>query len=152
DCGYGWYLDGRMEKKTNTFTDFIAAAEHLIGNGYTKAGNIYAEGRSAGGMLMGAICSMRPGLWKLVHLDVPSVDVLTNMCDEDLPLTPPEWAEWGSPLESEEAYRRIAGYCPYSNLAAKAYPNVIITAGLTDPRVTYWEPAKWLAKFRTLNT
>ena len=150
--GYGWYLDSKKEKKVNTFLDYIAAAEHLIADGYTTAGNIYAEGRSAGGMLMGTVTNMRPDLWKLVHLGVPFVDVLNTMCDKDLPLTPPEWPEWGNPLESRDDYDTIADYCAYQNLAAKDYPHTLITSSLTDYRVTYWEPAKYAAKMREVNT
>jgi len=152
DKGYQWYLDAKCQTKTNTFHDFIAAAEHLIAEGYTTAGNIYAEGRSAGGMLMGAITNMRPDLWKMVHLGVPFVDVLNTMCDDTLPLTPPEWPEWGNPITDEAAYDMIASYCPYSNMTAKAYPHVLITSSLTDYRVTYWEPTKYAAKMRAMNT
>jgi oligopeptidase B len=152
DKGHGWYLDGKMEKKENTFADFIAAAEHLIAQGYTSAGNIFAEGRSAGGMLMGAVTNLRPELWKVVHLGVPFVDVLNTMCDDTLPLTPPEWPEWGNPITDAAAYDRLAGYCPYTNLVPKAYPHTLITSSLTDYRVTYWEPAKYTAKMRANNT
>ena len=152
DCGYGWYLDGKLAKKTNTFADFIAAAEHLIAEGYTAKGRIAAHGGSAGGMLMGAVANMRPELFASIVAEVPFVDVLTTMCDKDLPLTPPEWPEWGNPLEDAEAYRRIAAYAPYENVTAQAYPAIFATAGLTDPRVTYWEPAKWVAKLRRLKT
>ena len=152
DCGYGWYLDGKLAKKTNTFADFIAAAEHLIAEGYTAKGRIAAHGGSAGGMLMGAVANMRPELFASIVAEVPFVDVLTTMCDKDLPLTPPEWPEWGNPLEDAEAYRRIAAYAPYENVTTQAYPAIFATAGLTDPRVTYWEPAKWVAKLRRLKT
>ncbi|MBI1363839.1 MAG: prolyl oligopeptidase family serine peptidase [Proteobacteria bacterium] len=152
DKGYRWYLDGKMENKTNTFHDYIAAADCLIAEKFTSAGNIYAEGRSAGGMLMGAVTNLRPELWKLVHLGVPFVDVLNTMCDDTLPLTPPEWPEWGNPITDTAAYDRIAGYCPYTNLAPKAYPHTLITSSLTDYRVTYWEPAKYAAKMRSVNT
>ena len=150
--GYHWYRDGRAEKKPNTFGDFIAAAEALIAEGLASAGNIAAHGGSAGGMLMGAIANMRPDLFKAVLADVPFVDVLNTMLDDTLPLTPPEWPEWGNPIESPEAYDAILDYSPYDNVAAKAYPNIYVTAGLTDPRVTYWEPAKWVAKLRELKT
>ena len=152
DCGYGWYLDGKLDKKTNTFADFIAAAEHLIAARYTAKGRIAAHGGSAGGMLMGAVANMRPDLFASIVAEVPFVDVLNTMCDADLPLTPPEWPEWGNPIEDEDAYRTIAAYAPYENVAAKAYPAIFATAGLTDPRVTYWEPAKWVAKLRRLKT
>ena len=150
DCGYGWYLDGKLDKKTNTFADFIAAAEHLIAEGYTAKGRIAAHGGSAGGMLMGAVANMRPDLFASIVAEVPFVDVLNTMCDAALPLTPPEWPEWGNPIEDAEAYRRIAAYAPYENVTAQAYPSIFATAGLTDPRVTYWEPAKWVAKLRQL--
>ncbi len=152
ECGYQWYLDGKFNKKMNTFTDFITVAEHLIKKRYATAGNIYAEGRSAGGMLMGAVTNMRPDLWKMVHAGVPFVDVLNTMSDETLPLTPPEWPEWGNPIVSQIDYNRIVAYSPYDNVATKDYPNILVTAGLTDPRVTYWEPAKWVAKLRDHKT
>ena len=152
DCGYGWYLDGKLDKKTNTFADFIAAAEHLIAARYTAKGRIAAHGGSAGGLLMGAVTNMRPDLFASIVAEVPFVDVLNTMCDANLPLTPPEWPEWGNPIEDEDAYRTIASYAPYENVAVKAYPAIFATAGLTDPRVTYWEPAKWVAKLRRLKT
>ena len=152
DCGYGWYLDGKLTKKANTFADFIAAAEHLIAEGYTAKGRIAAHGGSAGGMLMGAVANMRPDLFAGIVAEVPFVDVLNTMCDADLPLTPPEWPEWGNPIEDEAAWRTIASYAPYENVEAKDYPAIFATAGLTDPRVTYWEPAKWVARLRRLKT
>ncbi|MEQ8355519.1 MAG: S9 family peptidase [Kiloniellaceae bacterium] len=152
DKGYGWYLDGKLEKKTNTFRDFISAAEALIDRGFTRSGQIVGHGGSAGGLLMGAVANMRPDLFRGIIADVPFVDVLTTMCDAELPLTPPEWPEWGNPIESEEAYRTIAAYSPYDNVDAKDYPAILVTAGLTDPRVTYWEPAKWVAKLRATKT
>ena len=150
DCGYGWYLDGKLERKTNTFADFIAAAEHLIAEGYTTKGQIAAHGGSAGGMLMGAAANMRPDLFAGIVAEVPFVDVLNTMCDAALPLTPPEWPEWGNPIEDAEACQTIASYAPYENVTTQAYPAIFATAGLTDPRVTYWEPAKWVAKLRRL--
>jgi oligopeptidase B len=152
DKGWGWFLDGRKEKKTNTFTDFIACAEHLSANGYGKAGRMVAYGGSAGGMLMGAVANMRPDLWSGIIAAVPFVDVLNTMSDTSLPLTPPEWPEWGNPLEDEAAYDRIAGYSPYDQVSAKPYPPVLATGGLSDPRVTYWEPQKWVAKLRQYST
>ncbi|MDX2275994.1 MAG: S9 family peptidase [Hyphomonadaceae bacterium] len=152
ELGFGWFLDGRLEKRPNTFTDFIACAELLIAQGYGRAGNIVTEGRSAGGMLMGAITNMRPDLWAGVIGGVPFVDVLNTMSDASLPLTPPEWPEWGNPLESAEDYDRIAAYSPYDNISPKPYPAVLSTGGLTDPRVTYWEPTKWAAKLREFTT
>ena len=152
DKGYGWYLHGKREKKVNTFKDFISAAEALIEQGLTRAGQIVGHGGSAGGLLMGAVANMRPDLFRGIIAEVPFVDVLTTMCDKDLPLTPPEWPEWGNPLESVEAYRTIAAYSPYDNVEAKNYPAILATAGLTDPRVTYWEPAKWVARLRATKT
>ncbi|ODT89278.1 S9 family peptidase [Phenylobacterium sp. SCN 70-31] len=148
DKGWGWFLDGRKEKKTNTFTDFIACAEHLIAQGYGSRGRIAAYGGSAGGMLMGAVANLRPDLWGAIVAAVPFVDVLNTMSDTSLPLTPPEWPEWGNPIEDAQAYDRIAGYSPYDQVSAQAYPPILATGGLSDPRVTYWEPAKWVAKLR----
>jgi len=148
DKGWGWFLDGRKDKKENSFTDFIACAEHLIAEGYATKGKIAAYGGSAGGMLMGAVANLRPDLWGAIIAAVPFVDVLNTMSDTSLPLTPPEWPEWGNPLEDPEAYDRIAGYSPYDQISAQAYPPVLATGGLSDPRVTYWEPAKWIAKLR----
>ena len=150
--GYGWFLDGRGPKKPNTFTDFIASAEHLTAEGYGQAGRIVAYGGSAGGMLMGAIANLRPDLWAGIIGAVPFVDVLNTMSDISLPLTPPEWPEWGNPLEDPAAYDLIAGYSPYDNITAQPYPAVLATGGLSDPRVTYWEPAKWVAKLREETT
>ena len=150
--GYGWYLDGKLQKKQNTFLDFIAAADHMIEENLTRPGRIAIHGGSAGGMLVGACANMRPSLWGAVVGEVPFVDVLTTMCDTDLPLTPPEWPEWGNPIESAEAYNYIKSYSPVDNVTAQAYPPMLVTAGLTDPRVTYWEPAKWVAKLRALKT
>ncbi len=148
DKGWGWFLDARRFTKKNTFTDFIAAAEHLISTGHGKAGHIVAQGGSAGGLLMGAVNNMRPDLWAGVIGQVPFVDVINTMSDVSLPLTPPEWPEWGNPLEDPEAYDYIASYSPYDNIEAKAYPAVLATGGLSDPRVTYWEPEKWVARLR----
>lgn len=152
ELGWGWFQDGKRFTKKNTFTDFVACAETLIAQGYGRAGNIVCEGRSAGGLLMGAITNMRPDLWAGVIAGVPFVDVLNTMSDVSLPLTPPEWPEWGNPLEDAQAYDYIASYCPYSNIAQKAYPAVLATGGLTDPRVTYWEPQKYVAKLRPHST
>ncbi len=150
--GYRWYTDGRLEKKTNTFKDFISAGEHLAAEGFTRRGNIVAQGGSAGGMLMGAVANMAPDLFLGLIANVPFVDVLNTMLDKDLPLTPPEWREWGNPIESAEEFASIRAYSPYDNVAAKDYPHIFAIAGLTDPRVTYWEPAKWVARLRELNT
>lgn len=150
--GYQWYKNGKMEQKTNTFKDFISSAEHLISKGYTQKGAILAHGGSAGGMLMGAVANMAPELFAAIIAEVPFVDVLNTMLDDTLPLTPPEWPEWGNPIESPEAYERIKSYSPYDNVKAQDYPAMLVVAGLTDPRVTYWEPAKWVARLRTLKT
>jgi oligopeptidase B len=150
--GWGWFLDGRREHKTNSFTDFVACAEHLIEAGHSRAGRIVAHGGSAGGLLMGAVLNMRPDLWAGVAASVPFVDVLTTMSDESLPLTPPEWPEWGNPLKDATAYDRIASWSPYDQVQAQAYPPVLALGGLSDPRVTYWEPAKWVARLRATTT
>jgi oligopeptidase B len=152
DKGYAWYEAGKLMHKKNTFLDFVHAAEHLCQAGYTQPGNITIQGASAGGMLVGAALNLRPDLFKAVVGEVPFVDVLNTMCDAELPLTPPEWPEWGNPISSEEAYRYIASYSPYDNVAVTAYPHILATAGLTDPRVTYWEPAKWVARLRECKT
>jgi len=152
DKGYRWYTDGKLDKKVNTFTDFIAAGAHLAAQGYTRRGRIVANGGSAGGMLMGAVANMAPDLFLGIIADVPFVDVLNTMLDKDLPLTPPEWREWGNPIESGRDFEIIRSYSPYDNVEAKAYPHIFAYGGLTDPRVTYWEPAKWIAKLRRLNT
>lgn len=148
DRGYRWYLDGKLEGKENTFKDFVAAGRHLVAEGYAAEGRIVAHGGSAGGLLVGAALNRAPELFGAAIAEVPFVDVLNTMRDETLPLTPPEWSEWGDPIRDEAARRRIASYCPYSNVEGKAYPPVLATAGLTDPRVGYWEPAKWIARLR----
>lgn len=152
DKGWNWFLSARRMTKKNTFTDFIASAEHLIERNYARAGNIVAYGGSAGGMLMGAVTNMRPELWAGVIGQVPFVDVLNTMSDTSLPLTPPEWPEWGNPLEDAEAYDYIASYSPYDQITSQAYPAVLSVGGLSDPRVTYWEPAKWVARLRPAST
>jgi len=152
DKGWGWFLDARRFTKKNTFTDFIAAAEHLIGQDYARSGNIVAQGGSAGGLLMGAVNNMRPDLWAGVIGQVPFVDVINTMSDTSLPLTPPEWPEWGNPIEDPEAYDYMMSYSPYDQVGPMAYPAVLATGGLSDPRVTYWEPEKWVAKLRPATT
>lgn len=152
DKGWGWFLDGRKFKKKNTFTDFTAAADHLIARSYARTGNIVAQGGSAGGLLMGAVANMRPELWAGIIGQVPFVDVINTMSDTSLPLTPPEWPEWGNPLEDPEAYDYMMSYSPYDQVDAKAYPAILATGGLSDPRVTYWEPQKWVAKLRPATT
>ena len=150
--GYGWYLDGKREKKKNTFHDFIDAGRHLVSEGYSAPDRVIAQGGSAGGMLMGAVTNMAPDLFAGIIANVPFVDVLNTMLDKDLPLTPPEWPEWGNPIEDADAFHYIQSYSPYDQVEAKAYPHVFALAGLTDPRVTYWEPAKWVARLRELKT
>ena len=150
--GYRWYRTGKLGDKRNTFTDFIACAEGLAQAGIGRVGNFVCHGGSAGGMLIGAVINMRPDLFRAAIADVPFVDVLNTMCDKTLPLTPPEWPEWGNPIDDKAVYKYIAGYSPYDNVRAQAYPNLFVTAGLTDPRVTYWEPAKWVARLRELKT
>jgi oligopeptidase B len=148
DKGWGWYLDGKREKKTNSFDDFAACARTLIDQKYTGAKHIVAHGASAGGMLMGAVANRAGELFAGIVAEVPFVDVLNTMLDHALPLTPPEWPEWGNPTESEKDFRTILSYSPYDNVAAKDYPAILAMGGLTDPRVTYWEPAKWIARLR----
>ncbi len=152
DKGWRWYANGKLAKKTNTFTDFIAAAEHLVAEGFTRPERIVAQGGSAGGMLMGAVANMRPDLFAGIVAEVPFVDMLTTMLDDTLPLTPPEWPEWGNPIADEAAFHRIRSYSPVDNVSAQAYPSIFALAGLTDPRVTYWEPAKWMARLRAADT
>jgi oligopeptidase B len=150
DLGYHWYTQGKLDKRTNTFNDFVDVAKHLIQNNYASAGNIAIAGGSAGGELMGAVVNQAPELWGAVASHVPFVDVLNTMLDATLPLTPPEWAEWGNPIEDKAAFELIRSYSPYDQLQPGAYPPIMVTAGLNDPRVTYWEPAKYVAKLRTL--
>ncbi|MGE3067213.1 MAG: S9 family peptidase [Hyphomicrobiaceae bacterium] len=150
--GSRWYTEGKRRTKRNTFTDFIAVGEHLARTGFTKRGRIVAYGGSAGGMLMGAVANMAPDLFLGIIADVPFVDVLNTMLDETLPLTPPEWPEWGNPIESAEEFEIIRSYSPYDNIERKRYPHILAYGGLTDPRVTYWEPAKWIARLRERNT
>ena len=146
--GYRWYREGRRAAKHNTFSDYIACAEALIEAGYSAAGRIAALGGSAGGMLVGAVLNRRAELFRAAVADVPFVDVLNTMLDPDLPLTPPEWPEWGNPIEDPAAYADIAAYSPYDNISPAPYPHLLVTAGVSDPRVTYWEPAKWVARLR----
>lgn len=152
DLGQQWYHDGKLDKRTNTFNDFVDVAKGLIDAGWTSAGRIATAGRSAGGELMGAIVNSDPELWGAVIADVPFVDVLNTMLDADLPLTPGEWPEWGNPIEDRAAFELIRSYSPYDNVVAQGYPPMFISGGLNDPRVTYWEPAKWAAKLRATKT
>ncbi len=152
DKGWGWYLDGKRKKKTNSFDDFAASARALIDAKYTSVKRIVGHGASAGGMLMGAVANRSGELFAGIVAEVPFVDVLNTMLDDTLPLTPPEWPEWGNPIESAEDFRTILSYSPYDNVAARDYPAVLAMGGLTDPRVTYWEPAKWIARLRATMT
>jgi oligopeptidase B len=150
--GWRWYEDGKLAHKPNTFSDFLAATRHLVAEGFAAKDRVVAHGASAGGMLMGAIANAAPELYAGIIADVPFVDVLATMLDESLPLTPPEWLEWGDPIRSPEAFATIRAYSPYDNVRAQRYPAILALAGLTDPRVTYWEPAKWVAKLRASMT
>jgi oligopeptidase B len=150
--GRSWYKTGKLEHKMNTFKDFVSVAQHLIDAKFTSRRKIVAQGGSAGGMLMGVVTNLAPELFNGIVAEVPFVDVLTTMLDDTLPLTPPEWPEWGNPIASIEAYKNIAAYSPVDNVVAKAYPHILAVGGLTDPRVTYWEPAKWVARLRELKT
>jgi oligopeptidase B len=152
DLGYQWYLDGKLAKRTNTFNDFVDAAKGLVAAGWAAPGLISASGGSAGGELMGAVINQAPEQFKAVVAHVPFVDVLNTMLDESLPLTPGEWPEWGNPITSKADFELIRSYSPYDQVKAQAYPALMVTAGLNDPRVTYWEPAKWVAKLRELKT
>ncbi|WP_174279045.1 S9 family peptidase [Sphingomonas bacterium] len=152
DLGQQWYLDGKLDRRNNTFADFVDVARGLVADGWTAAGRIAIAGGSAGGELMGAVINSDPELWGAVIADVPFVDVLNTMMDADLPLTPGEWPEWGNPIEDAAAFATIRGYDPYLNVRAQRYPPLFISGGLNDPRVTYWEPAKWAAKLRSFKT
>jgi len=152
ELGRRWYEDGKLAHKTNTFTDFIACAEHLVAEGYTSPDRVVARGGSAGGLLMGAVVNARPDLFRAVVAEVPFVDCLTTILDETLPLTVTEWEEWGNPVADPDVYRLMKSYSPYDNVEAKEYPALLVTGGLNDPRVQYWEPAKWVAKLRATKT
>ena len=152
DLGYGWYLDGKLEHRANSFNDFVDSARGLVAAGFAQAGNIAIRGGSAGGELVAAVANSDPDLWGAVVADVPFVDVLNTMLDDSLPLTPLEWPEWGNPLADKAAFETILSYSPYDNVRTQAYPPMLVTAGLHDPRVTYWEPAKWTARLRAART
>lgn len=152
EMGYQWYLDGKLGKRTNTFNDFVDVAKHLVAENYTSKGNISISGGSAGGELVGAAVIQAPDMWRSATLGVPFVDVLNTMLDASLPLTAPEWSEWGNPIESKEVFELLRSYSPYDNIVAREYPPMLVTGGLNDPRVTYWEPAKWTAKMRATKT
>jgi oligopeptidase B len=148
DKGWAWYEQGKLAHKENTFHDFIAAARYLIAQGMSAPKRIIASGGSAGGMLMGAVANMAPDLFAGIIADVPFVDVINTMLDDSLPLTPPEWLEWGNPISDAKAFATMLAYSPYDNVRAQNYPAILALSGLTDPRVTYWEPTKWVAKLR----
>ena len=152
DLGRAWYKAGKLERRTNTFNDFVDVAKGLIERGFTQAGKISISGGSAGGELMGAVINSDPDLWGAVVAHVPFVDVLATMLDPTLPLTPGEWPEWGNPIEDKAAFELIRSYSPYDQVKPQAYPPLLVTAGLNDPRVTYWEPAKWVARLREVKT
>ncbi len=152
DKGWRWYEDGKLGKKPNSFHDFLAAARFLIAQGYTSPGRIVAQGGSAGGLLMGAVANLAPDLFAGLIADVPFVDVLATMLDASLPLTPAEWLEWGDPIHDRAAFDTIRSYSPIDNVRAQRYPAILALGGLTDPRVTYWEPAKWVARLRAIMT
>ena len=149
EMGRAWYEDGKMRHKVNTFTDFIACAEHLVSAGYAAPGRLAARGASAGGLLIGAVLNLRPDLFRALIAEVPFVDVVNTMLDETLPLTITEWEEWGNPHLAEQ-YGWMRGYSPYENVVAGDRPAILATAGLNDPRVAYWEPAKWVARLRAV--
>jgi oligopeptidase B len=150
--GWRWYREGKLAHKRNTFGDFIAAAAYLVTARWTAPARMIAQGGSAGGLLMGAVANMKPDLFAGIIAEVPFVDVLNTMLDASLPLTPPEWPEWGNPIADAQAFADIDGYSPYDNVRAQAYPPMLVLAGLADPRVTYWEPAKWVARLRARKT
>ena len=152
DLGHQWFLDGKLDKRTNTFNDFVDVAKGLVAAGFTAPGRIAINGRSAGGELVGAVVNSDPDLWGAVVGDVPFVDVVNTMLDDTLPLTPGEWPEWGNPITDKQVFDYMRSYSPYDNVHAQDYPPLLITGGLTDPRVTYWEPAKWAAKLRATKT
>jgi oligopeptidase B len=152
ELGRRWYDDGKLLRKTNTFTDFVASAEHLVHGGWTSPDRLAARGGSAGGLLMGAVANLRPDLFRAIVAEVPFVDCLTTILDESLPLTITEWEEWGDPVHDAAVYDLMKSYSPYDNVEAKDYPALLVTGGLNDPRVQYWEPAKWVAKLRATKT
>jgi len=151
ELGRHWYEEGKLLHKKNSFTDFITCAEHVIAQGYTKSEKLFVMGGSAGGLLIGAVVNMRPDLFKGAVAQVPFVDVITTMLDPNIPLTTGEYDEWGDP-NHKESYEYIMSYSPYDNVKAKAYPHLLVTTGLHDSQVQYWEPAKWVAKLRTMKT
>ncbi|HMC52494.1 MAG TPA: S9 family peptidase [Acidimicrobiales bacterium] len=152
ELGRPWYERGKLLHKRTTFTDFIAAAEHLVAERWTAPEQLMARGGSAGGMLVGAVANLRPDLFAAMVAEVPFVDCLTTILDESLPLTVTEWEEWGNPVDDPEVYRYMRSYSPYDNVGGHVYPRLLVTAGLNDPRVSYWEPAKWVLRLRERKT
>ncbi|MDP8987893.1 MAG: prolyl oligopeptidase family serine peptidase, partial [Actinomycetota bacterium] len=152
EMGRRWYLQGKLLHKRTTFTDFMACARRLVDERWTSPSRLAIRGGSAGGLLVGAVVNMAPELFGAVVAEVPFVDALNTILDPTLPLTVLEWEEWGNPVESAEVYRYMRSYSPYENVVAKDYPPMLVTAGLNDPRVSYWEPAKWVAKLRATKT
>jgi oligopeptidase B len=150
ELGRHWYEDGKLQHKRNTFTDFLAAADHLVAAGYTTPDRLAARGGSAGGLLMGAVANLGPERFRAILAEVPFVDVVNTILDPSLPLTVIEWEEWGNPVSDPDAYRYMRSYAPYENVAAQDYPAILVTAGLNDPRVSYHEPAKWVARLRAV--
>ncbi|MEE2744592.1 MAG: S9 family peptidase [Bdellovibrionota bacterium] len=150
DKGHNWYLDGKLDKKINTFKDYISCCEYLIDKNYSSKGNIVGNGGSAGGLLMGAVANMKPEIFKSIILDVPFVDVINTITDDTLPLTPPEWEEWGNPILNEQDFDYIMSYSPYDNVSSQNYPHLLFNSGISDEQVTYWEPTKMVAKLREL--
>jgi oligopeptidase B len=158
EMGRHWYEEGKFAAKPNTFTDYVACARHLVAEGWTSPDRLAGRGGSAGGLLMGAVANLAPDLFRAIIAEVPFVDCLTTILDETLPLTVLEWEEWGNPVEDPEIYRVMKSYSPYDNVAATGsdgrpvrYPDILATGGLSDPRVGFWEPAKWVAKLRAAN-
>jgi len=152
ELGRPWYDDGKLLHKTNTFTDFVACADHLFASGYTTPDLLAIRGASAGGLLIGAVANLRPDLCRAAVAEVPFVDCLSTILDPTLPLTVTEWEEWGNPLDDASAYAYMRSYSPYDNVHDAPYPTVLATAGLNDPRVSYWEPAKWVQRLREHTT
>ena len=152
ECGRRWYDDGKILHKRNSFTDFVACAEYLVTRGYTSPDRLAARGGSAGGLLMGAVANLAPGDFRAIVAEVPFVDCLTTILDPSLPLTVTEWEEWGNPIEDRAVYEYMKSYSPYDNVVPTGYPAMLVTAGIHDPRVQYWEPAKWVARLRATRT
>jgi oligopeptidase B len=151
EMGRRWYDEGKMMKKMNTFTDFVDVADHLVKERYTSPDRLAANGGSAGGLLMGVVANLRPELFKVIVADVPFVDVINTMLDASIPLTAQEWEQWGNPHKPDE-YRYLLQYSPYDNVEAKAYPRMLVTSGVNDSRVGFFEPTKWVAKLRAMKT